>query len=156
VLSRDSDEQRVRSSRSHSLEAPMSRLEQFVEATITLLLTASLAGAQTTTGTISGHVVDTQSLPLPGVLITVESPNLQGTRTAVTSEKGDYVATLLPAGVYTLTFEIDGFEKQRKTVSLAPTQVLPVEVTMGPAGVSEVVNVVGRAADVLTQTAHVA
>ncbi len=39
---------------------------------------------------------------------------------------------------------------------LAPTQVLPLEVTLGPAQVTEEVQVVGRAADVLTQTAQVA
>ena len=41
-------------------------------------------------------------------------------------------------------------------MSLAPTQTLPLDATMGVAGVSETVNVVGRAADVLTQTAQVA
>src|SRR5215831_487133 len=102
----------------------MSRLKTLLGATIGVLIAASLAGAQTT-GTISGHVVDTQGLPLPGVLISIESPNLQGVRTAVTSQNGDYVATLLPAGVYTLSFEIDAFEKQWKTVNLAPTQVVP-------------------------------
>src|SRR5215831_8182843 len=103
----------------------MSQLKTLLGATIAVLVAASLAGAQTTTGTISGHVVDTQGLPLPGVLISIESPNLQGVRTAVTSQNGDYVATLLPAGVYTLSFEIDAFEKQWKTVNLAPTQVVP-------------------------------
>ena len=51
---------------------------------------------------------------------------------------------------------MSGFERQQRTVSVAPTQVLPVDVTMGLAGVSETVEVVGRAADVLTQTAQVA
>ena len=35
---------------------------------------AAGAFAQTTTGTISGHVVDTQALPLPGVTVTAASP----------------------------------------------------------------------------------
>ena len=41
-------------------------------------------------------------------------------------------------------------------MTLAPTQTLPLDATMGPAAVTETVNVVGRAADVLTQTAQVA
>ena len=44
----------------------------------------------------------------------------------------------------------------QRVVTVAPTQTLPVDVTMGLAGVSETVEVVGRAADVLTQTAQVA
>ena len=65
-----------------------------------LLTTAGMAHAQSTTGTISGRVVDAQALPVPGVTISAESPNLQGVRTVVTSGYGDYLLTLLPPGTY--------------------------------------------------------
>lgn len=122
----------------------------------TMLLSTGLVSAQSTTGTISGHVNDSQGLALPGVTVSVASPSLQGTRSTVTSEIGDYVVTLLPSGTYTLTFELTGLEKQEKTVSLAPTRTLPVDVTLGPAAIAEQVTVVGTAANVLTQTAQVA
>jgi carboxypeptidase family protein len=121
-----------------------------------LIMTASLANAQSTTGTISGRVIDAQQLPVPGVTVNAESPNLQGIRTAVTSENGDYIITLLPSGLYKISFELSGFTRVERTVTIAPTQVLPVDATMGPAAVSETVEVVGRKADVLTQTAQVA
>jgi outer membrane receptor for ferrienterochelin and colicin len=123
---------------------------------VATLATSGVAHAQSTSGTISGRVVDQQERSVPGVTVSVESANLQGIRTAVTSENGDYIFTLLPSGQYTITFELSGFERQQRTVSIAPTQVVPVDVTMGLAGVSETVEVVGRAADVLTQTAQVA
>ena len=123
---------------------------------VAVLATSGVADAQSTTGTISGRVVDTQERTVPGVTVSVESPNLQGIRTAVTSENGDYIFTLLPPGQYTITFELSGFERQQRTVTVAPTQTLPIDVTMGLAGVAETVEVVGRAADVLTQTAQVA
>ena len=47
-----------------------------------LYLCGGTARAQSTTGTIRGHVNDAQGLPLPGVTVSVASPNLQGTRTA--------------------------------------------------------------------------
>ena len=121
-----------------------------------LLMTAAVAHAQSTGGTISGRVVDAQALPVPGVTVNAESPNLQGIRTAVTSENGDYILTLLPSGVYKLTFDLSGFQRVERSVTLAPTQTLPVDVEMGPAAVEETVQVVGRSADVLTQTAQVA
>jgi outer membrane receptor for ferrienterochelin and colicin len=121
-----------------------------------VLATAGVALAQSTTGTISGRVVDTQERTVPGVTVSVESPNLQGIRTAVTSENGDYIFTLLPPGPYTVTFELSGFERVQRTAAVAPTQNVPVDVTMGLAGVAETVEVVGRAADVFTQTAQVA
>jgi carboxypeptidase family protein/TonB-dependent receptor-like protein len=123
---------------------------------VALLATAGIASAQSTTGTISGRVLDTQDRTVPGVTVSVESPSLQGVRTAVTSENGDYIVTLLPPGTYTVTFELSGFQRQQRQVTLAPTQTLPVDVTMGLAGVTETVEVVGRSADVLTRTAQVA
>jgi outer membrane receptor protein involved in Fe transport len=124
---------------------------------LTLLhLCGGTARGQSTTGTIRGHVNDAQGLALPGVTVSVTSPNLQGVRTAVTAENGDYVLTVLPSGTYTVTFELSGFQRVTRTVGLAPTQDLPVEVELGPATVSEEVTVVGQRADVLTQTAQVA
>ena len=90
---------------------------------VAVLAMAGVARAQSTTGTISGRVVDTQDRTVPGVTVSVESPNLQGIRTAVTSENGDYIFTLLPSGPYTITFELSGFERQQRTVTVAPTQI---------------------------------
>ncbi len=122
----------------------------------TLFAAPTFVAAQTTNGTISGHVVDAQGLALPGVTVSAASPNLQGLRSTTTSENGSYILTLLPPGVYTVTFELSGFEKVVKSATLAPTQTLPIDVALGVAGVSEAVNVVGRAGDVLTQTSQVA
>jgi hypothetical protein len=121
-----------------------------------LLTTAGPALAQSTTGTISGRVDDAQGLSVPGVTVNAESPNLQGVRTVVTSTNGDYIFVLLPPGTYKVTFELSGFERQERTVSVAPTQLLPLDVTMGPASLSENVEVVARSADVLLHTAQVA
>ena len=107
-----------------------------------LYLCGGKARAQSTTGTIRGHVNDAQGLPLPGVTVSVASPNLQGTRTAVTAENGDFVITVLPSGTYTVTFELSGFQRVSQTVGLAPTQDLPIKVELGPATVTEELTVV--------------
>src|SRR5262245_27015732 len=80
---------------------------------------ATTAFAQTTNATIAGHVEDSQGLALPGVAVNVSSPNLQGVRSAVTSANGDYVFTLLPPGHYTIEFELSGFQRQQRTVTIA-------------------------------------
>jgi outer membrane receptor protein involved in Fe transport len=128
----------------------------FLSAAALSLAVATTAFAQSATATIVGRVVDTQGLPVPGVTIVAASPNLQGTRETVTSTNGDYIISLLPSGTYTVRFELSGFTPQTRTVSVAPTQVAPLEVEMGPAAVSETVEVVGRTADILTETAQVA
>ena len=78
---------------------------------VAVLLTSRLAAAQTTTGTITGRVIDAQGLSVPGATVSVESPNLQGILSVVTSENGDYVVPLLPPGIYTVTFQLSGFER---------------------------------------------
>src|SRR5205823_12157171 len=72
---------------------------------VALFAVAALASAQTTNGTVTGHVADSQGLALPGVTVNASSPNLQGVRTVVTSENGDFVLSGLPSGTYTLSFE---------------------------------------------------
>ena len=123
---------------------------------VVALLVTSGAYAQSTSGTISGRVTDTQGLPIPGATVVATSPNLQGLRDTVTSVNGDYILSLLPSGTYTVVFELPGFATQTRTVAVAPTQVVPLEVEMGPAALSETVQVEARAADVLMDTAQVA
>ena len=48
-----------------------------------VLISAGSAPAQVTTGTITGRAVDAQGGALPGVTVSVSSPNLQGARTDV-------------------------------------------------------------------------
>lgn len=121
-----------------------------------LLALAGTAAAQSTTGTISGRIVDAQGLPVPGVTVTATSANLQGTRETVTSENGDYILTLLPSGVYSVTFELSGFGTQTRSITVAPTQAVPLDVELGPAALTETVQVTASAADVFTETAQVA
>lgn len=136
----------------------LTRLKQVVRLAITavLLVLPQVAGAQSTTGTVFGHVTDGQGLALPGVTVAISSPNLQGVRTAITSEIGDYAISALPPGNYTLTFELAGFQKKDVKAVLAPTQTLPVDATLGQAVLAEEVTVVGTPAQVVTQTAQVA
>lgn len=132
------------------------RLVRSVLVWLVIVATAGFVEAQSTSGTISGRVVDAQGGVLPGVTVSVESPNLQGVRTAVTTEGGDYVVPLLPSGAYDVSFELSGFERQGRRVSLAPTQVVPLDVMLGVAGIQESVVVTARSADVSTQTTQAA
>jgi hypothetical protein len=129
---------------------------RIVLASIVVLAIAVAAAAQTTTGTIQGRVLDSQGAVLPGALATAKSPNLQGSRETVTSENGDYIFTGLPSGPYTISVSLSGFQTITRSVTLAPTQVLPLEVRLGPAQVTEEVNVVAKSADTLLQTAQIA
>ena len=128
---------------------------RIVLAVIVVLAIAAGAAAQTTTATISGRVLDAQGGALPGAIVTAKSPNLQGSRETVTSANGDYILTGLPSGPYVVTFAFAGFQTHSRNVTLAPTQGVPLEVTLGPAQVTEEVTVVGTS-DPLMKTSQIA
>ena len=111
--------------------------------------------AQVPTGTISGHVVSADGKALPGVTVSVMGSGLQGTRTAVSSDNGDYLVPLLPPGDYTVSFEIGAFQTVRDVRRIAGTQTALLDVTMAPASVTESVTVVASAQPFL-ETAQVA
>ena len=82
-----------------------------------LLLCVFCTGAvfASETGEIKGQVLDDEGGPLPGVSVLAKSPNLQGIRGATTDVDGFFKFPLLPIGVYSLTFELSGFEKKTYT-----------------------------------------
>ena len=65
------------------------------------LFTFGSAMAQSeTTGSIEGTVVDTNGNPVPGVTITVTSPNLIIPQSATSNDSGQYHISNLPPGRY--------------------------------------------------------
>jgi len=88
-------------------------LKRWLVGALTLALIAGSAlpsAAQTQNGNITGRAIDVQGGALPGVTVSIASPNLiGGARTAVTDEQGVYRFTLLPGGIYTVTFNLTGF-----------------------------------------------
>ena len=93
--------------------------------------------------------------PLPGVTVAVTSPMLQGMRTAITSDSGDYLIPLLPPGTYTVSFELAGFQTVRRTQQVAGTHNARVDVDDVAGGVNESVTVVADAQP-FVETAQVA
>src|SRR4029079_19458962 len=61
--------------------------------------------------TINGTVKDNTGGALPGVTVTVSSPSLQVPQlTSVSGPDGAYRFADLPAGVYRVRFELEGFK----------------------------------------------
>ena len=94
------------------------------------------------TGSLSGHVTDGVTA-LPGVTVTVSSPNLQGTRTAVTTNNGDYILSFMPPGEYRVRFELQGFQTLDTSIKISAAQTSKLDATMPAAKVAEEVTVTG-------------
>jgi hypothetical protein len=118
--------------------------------------TAGLAAQGNPTGTVRGQVVDPEGLPVPGVTVTASSPALQGTRTVVTSNNGDFIIPFLPPGEYSVTFELQGFRTHKQAIGVAMAETLPITVTLTLASVTEAITVTGTASTEITKTPTVA
>jgi len=120
-------------------------------------LAAAAGFAQTTpTGTLTGQVLDPDGLPLPGVSVTVASPSLQGTRTTTTTANGDYILPFLPAGEYTVSFELSGFARVEQQVRLQVAETVPLNTRLTLAGVTETLTVTAEAPTDFTASATAA
>src|SRR5262245_53026061 len=87
-----------------------------------VLGSAAELAAQETTGQIVGRMVDSQSLPMPGVTVTATGP--QGQKFEITDGDGRFTVPFLTPGLYQLRAELQGFktlEKNDITVSLGQT-----------------------------------
>ncbi len=104
------------------------------------------------TGTIRGTVRDVQGLVLPGVEVSVQSPALQGRRTARSGLRGGYEIPGLPPGTYTITFAMNGFAKvsEQAVVPLGGTAL--ANVALKPGTVSETVQVVALVPSAIVST----
>ena len=96
--------------------------------------------------------VTTDGAALPGVTVTISSPALQGTRTAVTGEGGGYTFPSLPPGTYTVVFELSGMAKVTKTVSVLLASTARADADMKMSSVAEAITVTATAPAVLENT----
>src|SRR5262245_3442198 len=128
----------------------MRRIGRLVVRVLWVLLIGLAGAAQAAaqgnpTGAIRGEVVDPSNLALPGVTVTGSSPALQGTRTTVTSSNGDFIIPFLPAGEYTVVFELTSFRNETRRIGVAMAETQPIKVTLALASLTEVVTVTGTA-----------
>ncbi|MBP7778445.1 MAG: TonB-dependent receptor [Acidobacteria bacterium] len=124
---------------------------------LSVLLAATTAFAQVsaTTGAINGKVTDNTGGVLPGVTVTASSPSMQGVRTDVTNEAGEYRFPAVPPGTYSLVFELAGFgsvNREGLRVGLGFTATVNIE--LGVASLQETVTVSGQSpvVDISTTT----
>ncbi len=108
-----------------------------------LVVSLPALGQGNPTGKLTGKVTaDGESLP--GVTVTVTSPNLQGSRTNVTSTGGEYIFAALPPGTYQAIFELEGMQAQSAEIVISAAQSKRFDTAMTVAEVTETIVVTGN------------
>ena len=120
-----------------------SRLSAFILVVVCIVFAAP-AWAQKDTGSIVGTVKDQTGAVVAGAKVTVTDVERGITFDTTTNQSGDYVASNLRVGRYTVTVEHPGFKKAVSVpVSLDVQQRIPVNVTLEVGAITEAVEVTG-------------
>jgi len=120
----------------------------------TLSLTAGL-WAQKDTGTIAGTVTDPSGAVVAGAKVVVREVDRGATFSTQTTQSGEYVASPLMVGRYTVTVEHSGFKRAvSQPVSLDVQQRAVVNIKLQLGQATESVEVTGAAPLLETQTSE--
>src|SRR5688572_13695568 len=120
-------------------------------AAVTLLPTLAYAQVQ---GTLTGTVRDASGAVLPGVTVEATSPAIQGgVRNVVTDGAGIYRIIDLPAGIYSLSFTLPGFNVvKRDAIQLGGSATLTIPIELRVGDLQETITVTGETPVVDVQT----
>jgi hypothetical protein len=99
--------------------------------------------AQTSSGTLSGRVLDAQGAAIPGATVTVTRRDTLETRTFTSDPAGQFVFTSLQPGLYDLSVDLEGFKRlEKKGLALSASDRLSAgDLRLEVGGVSESVQV---------------
>jgi Carboxypeptidase regulatory-like domain len=116
-----------------------------VAAPIFLAIATPAVAQRISSGSIAGTVTDSSAAVLPGVTVTATSPALQVPQlVTVTDPTGFYRLTDLPAGVYSIRYELAGFQAiRRDDLQLSVGFAARVDVSLKIGAVEETLTVTG-------------
>ena len=124
---------------------PVSRLLAFLLAFVAFTC-CQLVQAQNVTGTILGTVKDESGAFVEGAAVLLTNTNTGSARTIQTDASGNYIATNLQLGVYSVKGEKAGFRPITKTgIELAVDAKVTVDLQLQIGSVQEAITVIGAA-----------
>ena len=120
---------------------------------LTMTVAAPFARAQSSFGQITGTITDPSGAAIPGVAVVITSTNTQAKRTVTTDNDGNYIATNLPIGTYSISVTQTGFRTaQQADVTISADAKVSSNFALQLGQTSEVVQVEGGAVEALNTT----
>ncbi len=121
-----------------------------------VFVTANVAFAQTTSGSIAGSITDPNKAAIANATVKIMDEAKGFTLTAATDSEGRFVFPQLPPSTYKLTAEAPGFKKLERTdIVLAANDRLTLsDLTVEVGATSETVTVVAGATQVQAESAE--
>ncbi len=118
----------------------------FLFALLMAFLSAAETPAQTSQGRFSGQVTDASGGVVPNAKVTIENLGTHVKRELQTNSSGEYVASNIDPGFYSLTVEAKGFNKiVRSRVQVEVTNDLKIDFQLKPGEITQTVEVTDEA-----------
>ena len=117
-----------------------------------LVCTSAVFAQATGTSTVRGTVTDSSGGVLPGATVTVLNSGTKSLVTAVTDDRGGYLAVLFP-GTYDLKVELSGFKTyEQKGIIISPDITRGIDVKLEVGQQSETITVTAQQEVIQTET----
>jgi hypothetical protein len=113
-----------------------------------LALTAAMVFAQTPTGSISGTVTDQSGGVIPNATVTITDKATGAVRTLTANTEGIFSAPALPAGVYQVRVEVQGFRVLERDAEVLAGSSTTSNMAMSVGTTQETVNVEAATAQI--------
>src|SRR6516165_10662165 len=94
-----------------------------------------------TSGTVIGKITDSSGAVMPGVTVSLQSPEALGQFSAVTDSQGQYRVNNLPPATYDVRAELSGFQTVVRKAPVRLNAVTEVDFTLSVGSVAETVTV---------------
>ncbi len=137
---------------------PVTQIKRFWVAwlgVVALALLPSQAPAQSFQGTLTGTVEDAQGASIPGATATVKNEKTGDTRTQISTSAGTVVFPNLLVGSYTLTVQLNGFQRFERTgIGVKSNQSVDVKARLVVGGIEETITVEGGSEFVKTSSSQ--
>lgn len=112
--------------------------------------------AQRTQGSVSGTVLDTSGAVVPSAKVTITELATGAARSIDSDNEGRYGFDLLPVGSYSLSAEMQGFQRfEQKGIFLDANQRLKLDIMLRPGALTQTVSVTETAPVISTETGEV-
>ena len=119
-------------------------------------LATSALWSQALSGTIVGAVTDAAGAMVASAKVTLTNEGTHFVRTVETNERGQYVASSVPTGNYSIAVEMQGFQRTvREGVVLTAADTVTVDFKLTIGDMKQTVEVTGTAPLLQSQTAAV-
>ena len=136
-----------------------SRMTGWIRSGLTLsvlLVSASVMRGQVTTANLVGTVTDSTGASVANVLIHVTHLGTNTSRDTKTDSSGNYTLPFLPAGDYSMSAAINGFQTQSvERITLQVQQTARMDFTLTPGSISEKITVAATSEVLQTENATV-